>query len=70
MFMLGVAMFTLSRAADVSNITLYRITPRNYTGVTNLDTGDPAGDAFFGLYEVHLCSHTRLSALITLFCAG
>lgn len=31
--------------------TVYRITPRNYTGLTNLDTGDAAGDAFFGLYE-------------------
>jgi hypothetical protein len=37
---------------DVQNVTLYRITPRNYTGVKNLDSGDPAGDAFFGLYEL------------------
>ena len=34
--------------AEVKNVTLYRITPRNYTGVTDLDTGDPYGDAFFG----------------------
>ena len=39
-----------SGAAAV-NLTVYRITPRNYTGVSNLDTGDAAGDAFFGLYE-------------------
>lgn len=32
--------------------TVYRITPRNYTGTTDLDTGDAAGDAFFGLYEL------------------
>lgn len=39
-------------AAKTVNLTLYRITPRNYTGVTNMDTGDAAGDAFFGLYEL------------------
>ena len=33
------------------NVTVYRITPRNYTGIANLDTADAAGDAFFGLYE-------------------
>ena len=38
-------------AASTVNLTVYRITPRNYTGVSNLDTGDAAGDAFFGLYE-------------------
>eukprot|EP00040_Diaphanoeca_grandis_P010396 m.53178 g.53178 ORF g.53178 m.53178 type:complete len:422 (+) comp21720_c0_seq1:66-1331(+) len=32
--------------------TVYRITPRNYTGLTNLDSGDAAGDAFFGIYEL------------------
>jgi len=32
--------------------TVYRITPRNYTGLVNLDSGDAAGDAFFGLYEL------------------
>eukprot|EP00300_Choanocystis_sp_HF-7_P001572 c11265_g1_i2.p1 GENE.c11265_g1_i2~~c11265_g1_i2.p1 ORF type:complete len:427 (+),score=61.30 c11265_g1_i2:541-1821(+) len=39
-------------SADSKLITVYRITPRNYTGVTNMDTGDSAGDAFFGLYEL------------------
>jgi hypothetical protein len=46
-------------ACAVENITLYRITPRNYTGVRDLDTGDAAGDVFFGLYELTtpiLCS--------------
>ena len=33
------------------NLTLYRITPRNYTGIADLDTGDAAGDVFFGLFE-------------------
>jgi hypothetical protein len=27
---------------------VYRITPQNYTGVRNMDTGDAAGDVFFG----------------------
>ena len=35
-----------------SNITVYRITPRNYTGLTNFDSGSSAGDAFFGIYEL------------------
>jgi len=38
-------------SASTVNLTLYRITPRNYTGIADLDTGDAAGDAFFGLYE-------------------
>jgi len=36
------------------NITVYRITPRNYTGMTNLDTGDARGDVFFGIYELSI----------------
>ena len=38
-------------SASTVNLTLYRITPRNYTGIADLDTGDAAGDAFFGMYE-------------------
>ena len=34
------------------NLTVFRITPRNYTGLTNFDSGSSAGDAFFGLYEL------------------
>ena len=41
-------------APSTTNITVYRITPRNYTGLTNLDSGDGAGDVFFGLYEFAL----------------
>ena len=49
----AVALLSVLDATDagVHNITVYRITPRNYTGLTDLDTGDAAGDAFFGLYE-------------------
>mmetsp|Transcript_17758 Transcript_17758/g.41180 ORF Transcript_17758/g.41180 Transcript_17758/m.41180 type:complete len:418 (+) Transcript_17758:64-1317(+) len=38
-------------AAETVNLTVYRVTPRNYTGVAGFDTGDAAGDVFFGLYE-------------------
>lgn len=38
-------------SASTVNLTVYRITPRNYTGIADLDTGDAAGDAFFGMYE-------------------
>eukprot|EP00239_Pterosperma_sp_CCMP1384_P009325 CAMPEP_0197860926 /NCGR_PEP_ID=MMETSP1438-20131217/36626_1 /TAXON_ID=1461541 /ORGANISM="Pterosperma sp., Strain CCMP1384" /LENGTH=485 /DNA_ID=CAMNT_0043477941 /DNA_START=92 /DNA_END=1549 /DNA_ORIENTATION=+ len=49
------------------NVTVYRITPLNYTGMTNMDTGDAAGDAFFGLYELTfpiLCADPALKQLI------
>jgi hypothetical protein len=39
-------------ACEVKEITVYRITPRNYTGIRNFDTGDAGGDSFFGLYEL------------------
>ena len=62
-------------SASTVNLTLYRITPRNYTGITDLDTGDAAGDAFFGLYEksAQLCAAmvgTRIapSVAILRFC--
>ena len=34
--------------------TLFRVTPRNYTGLTNMNSGDPAGVVFFGLFELAL----------------
>ena len=45
---------TSTIAAKASNLTVYRITPRNYTGLTNMDSGDAAGDVYFGLYEFAL----------------
>jgi len=56
----------------VRNTTVYRITPRNYSGITNLDTGDAAGDAFFGLYEKSAAVLSRsliqpMAILIALF---
>ena len=41
-------------ASPTANLTVYRITPRNYTGLTNMDSGDAAGDVYFGLYEFAL----------------
>jgi hypothetical protein len=41
--LLGAAALT-----STQNLTVYRITPQNYTGVRNMDTGDAAGDVFFG----------------------
>ena len=54
--------------AAVENLTVYRITPQNYTGVLNMNTGDAAGDAFFGLYELAipvLCADSRMDKMIT-----
>ena len=34
------------------NLTLYRVSPLDYPGLTDMDTGDPAGDIGFGLWEL------------------
>ena len=36
------------------NITAYRLTPINYTGITNMDTADARGDVLFGLLQLLL----------------
>ena len=45
-------------SADASNgwvnLTVYRTTPINYTGITNMDSGNAAGDAMFGLNQLLL----------------
>ena len=51
-FHMLILLAAMPAAASTRNLTVYRITPRNYSGVTNMDTGDAAGDAFFGLYEL------------------
>eukprot|EP00754_Rhynchopus_humris_P008141 Rhum_TRINITY_DN13669_c0_g1::Rhum_TRINITY_DN13669_c0_g1_i1::g.62828::m.62828 len=39
----------------VQNTTMYRVTPKNYTGMlANMDTGDINGDCAFGLLELTL----------------
>merc|ERR1712086_53358 len=45
---------TISSAKPLQNISIYRLTPINYTGVTNMDTGDAAGDVMFGLNQMLL----------------
>ena len=34
------------------NLTLYRVSPLAYPGLIDMDTGDPAGDIGFGLWEL------------------
>jgi hypothetical protein len=43
-----------NRRRPTRNITVYRVTPTNLTGVADRDTGDDAGDVFFSLYEAIL----------------
>lgn len=39
---------------DWHNVTVYRTTPSNYTGLTNMDSGDARGDVYFGLAQLLL----------------
>merc|ERR1719272_627756 len=53
-------------AHPTDTMTVYRITPRNYTGLTNLDSGDAHGDVFFGIYELaipELCRGSQARGL-------
>ena len=36
------------------NVTIYRVTPRGYKGVTNMDTADVPGDILFGMSQLLL----------------
>ena len=49
-----VLFFDVCTSRSLTNITIYRLTPMNYTGVTNMDTGDAAGDVMFGLNQLLL----------------
>ena len=40
--------------AGWKNHTVYRVTPINYTGITNMDSGDAKGDVMFGLSQLLL----------------
>ena len=42
----------LCSAGGTEDLTVYRITPKNYTGLTDMDSGDAAGDTYFGLFEL------------------
>jgi hypothetical protein len=41
-----------SVAATRENLTLYRVTPQNVTGIAEKDTADAAGDLYFQLYQL------------------
>ena len=45
------------QVSGVRNVTVYRLTPANYTGLSNLNSGDLAGDLGFGLCEEHPRPH-------------
>ena len=51
-------------AARWTNITVYRTTPMNYTGLTNMDSGDAGGDATFGLSQVRSAPPERSALLL------
>ena len=36
------------------NLTLYRVTPLGYSGLTNMDSGNAAGDVYFGISQLLL----------------
>ena len=48
------AVATATPRRATKNMTLYRVTPTNLTGVADRNTGDAAGDVFFTLYEAIL----------------
>lgn len=41
-----------SATPRTQNLTVYRVTPKNYSGLTNMNSGDAAGDAYFAIYEL------------------
>lgn len=49
---IAVASASASDHSRATNLSLFRITPRKYTGVRDMNTGDPAGDTYFALYEM------------------
>lgn len=55
--MLAAGLYLLATSAvhaEVRNLTVYRVTPQNYSGLTNMNSADAAGDLLFGLYEFAL----------------
>lgn len=38
--------------AGLVNLTVYRVSPLTYPGLLDMDTGDPAGDIGFGMWEL------------------
>jgi len=52
--LLVAALLGRARADDWAKHTVYRTTPINYTGLTNMDSGDAHGDVYFGLAQLVL----------------
>eukprot|EP01065_Artemidia_motanka_P034293 TRINITY_DN4158_c0_g1_i1.p1 TRINITY_DN4158_c0_g1~~TRINITY_DN4158_c0_g1_i1.p1 ORF type:complete len:530 (+),score=122.62 TRINITY_DN4158_c0_g1_i1:55-1644(+) len=50
----GAAVAGVAPRRDWVNVTVFRLTPINYTGVTNMDTADAPGDVMFGLNQLLL----------------
>lgn len=51
---LGAAASSAAAADEWVKHTVYRTTPINYTGLTNMDSGDAHGDVYFGLAQLVL----------------
>ena len=45
------ALFSVE-AFETQTVSIYHVNPANYSGITNMDTADAAGDAFFDLRSV------------------
>ena len=54
MRLLSILLALVLATGEPASRTLFRVTPRNYTGLTNMNSGDPAGVVFFGLFELAL----------------
>ena len=48
------------RLGQLSNLTVVRYTPQDVQGLTNKDSGDTAGDLYFGLEELVTPMHCRI----------
>jgi hypothetical protein len=51
---LAILLFAVATASSWVNVTVYRTTPINYTGLTNMDSGDARGDVMFGMSQLLL----------------
>ena len=53
MLVLG-ALLVAASTSKLANLTVCRLTPTDFPGIADRDTGDAAGDIFFTLYEAIL----------------
>jgi hypothetical protein len=52
LLVLLLALLQVCVSLGTQNLTVYRVTPKNYSGLTNMNSGDAAGDAYFAIYEL------------------